>query len=288
MNPKIRQMIVDLVLSNIDKELPWQAPWRGQAQNYLTGNVYRGINQIMLSVIASKHDWRNEWLTRKQAWSIGKDVKKEEKYSPLIKYLFVTDPDDGSQKYIGAKFFQVYSIDQLVEPPTLVINNQTLKEPERILSHTPVFVPVIHGGNKAFYSPKKDCITLPNKQDFISSEHYYSTYFHELSHATGLPSRLNRFSIDSFEGREAYAQEEMVAEFSAAFLCGECGINNTYDQSVAYIAGWKKAIKQNPNAVVQAILAAQKAADLILGVKFEDEPQDQTVSINEPANVVTL
>lgn len=286
MNPKIKQMIVDLVLSNIDKELPWQMPWRGQAQNYLTGIVYRGVNQMMLSVIASKNGWRNQWLTRKQGWSIGKDIKKGEKYSPLIKYLFVPDPDDGGQKYIGAKFFQVYSIDQLAEPPELVINNQVLKEPERILAMTPVLVPVIFGGNQACYYPKKDTINLPKMQDFISSEHYYSTWFHELSHATGHVSRLNRFTNDSFVNRETYAQEELIAEFSAAFLCGECGISNTHDQSVAYIAGWKKAIKKNPNAVVEAISSAQKATDLILGNKFNADDDAEVVSEPAEASVV--
>lgn len=282
MNPKIKQMVVDLVLSNIDKELPWQAPWRGMAQNYLNGTIYRGVNQIMLSVIASKHGWRNQWLTRRQGWDIGKDIKKGERYSILLYHVFKPDPDDGHSKYITTKFYQVYSIDQLVEPPELVINNQVLKEPERILAMTPVLVPVIFGGNQACYYPKKDTINLPKMQDFISSEHYYSTWFHELSHATGHVSRLNRFTNDSFVNRETYAQEELIAEFSAAFLCGECGISNTHDQSVAYIAGWKKAIKSKPDAVYGAIKLAQKATDLILGNKFDDQ---DAVPVEELAEI---
>lgn len=283
MNPKIKQMIVQEILSNIDKELPWEAPWRGQAQNYLYGTIYRGVNQIMLSVIASKHDWRNQWITRKQAWSLGNDIKKGEKYSPLIKYIFVPDEDEGGIKYAGAKFYQMYSIDQLRDVPAQAINNQVIKEPENILANSPVQVPVNFGGNRAYYSPRQDVIQLPRMQDFVSSEHYYSTYFHELSHATGHVSRLNRFTDDSFVNRETYAQEELIAEFSAAFLCGECGINNTHDQSSAYIAGWKKAIKKNPNAVVEAISAAQKATDLILGHVFQSN--DEVMSINEPIEV---
>lgn len=283
MNPKIKQMIVDLVLSNIDKELPWQAPWRGQAQNYLYGTIYRGVNQIMLSVIASKHDWRNQWLTRKQAWSVGNDIRKGEKYSPLIKYIFVPDEDEGGMKYLGAKYYQMYSIDQLRDVPEQAINNQIIKEPENILKNSPVQVPVNFGGNRAYYSPRQDTIQLPRMQDFVSSEHYYSTYFHELSHATGHVSRLNRFTDENFVNRETYAQEELIAEFSAAFLCGECGINNTHDQSAAYIAGWKKAIKKNPNAVVEAISAAQKATDLILGNQFNTD--DEVLTVNEPAEV---
>lgn len=283
MNPKIKQMIVDEILSNIDKELPWQAPWRGQAQNYMYGTIYRGVNQVMLSVIASKHDWRNQWLTRKQAWSIGNDIRKGEKYSPLIKYIFVPDEDEGGMKYAGAKFYQMYSIDQLRDVPAQAINNQVIKEPEVILSSTPVQVPVHFGGNSAYYSPIKDNIQLPKFHDFVSSEHYYSTYFHELSHATGHVSRLNRFTDDNFVNRETYAQEELIAEFSAAFLCGECGINNTHDQSAAYIAGWKKAIKKNPNAVFEAISAAQKAANLILGHQYHSD--DEVLTVDQPTEI---
>lgn len=282
MNPKIKQMIVDLVLSNIDKELPWQMPWRGQAQNYLYGTAYRGINQVLLSVIAAKHDWRNQWLTKLQAITAGHQVKPDARYSPLIKYLFI---DDGTGKdiYVGAKFYQLYSIDQLTEPPEQVINNLVIREPENLLANSPVHVPVNFGGNRAYYSPRQDTIQLPRMQDFFSSEHYYSTYFHELSHATGHVSRLNRFTHENFANRETYAQEELIAEFSAAFLCGECGINNTHDQSAAYIAGWKKAIKKNPNPVVEAISAAQKAADLILGHQYQSD--NEVLTVNQPAEV---
>ena len=281
MNPKIKQMIVDLVLSNIDKELPWQAPWRGQAQNYLYGTIYRGINQIMLSVIASKQGWRNQWLTRKQAWSVGNDIRKGEEYSPLIKYIFVPDEDEGGMKYLGAKYFQMYSIDQLRDVPEQALINQIIQEPVNVLEASPVQVPVTFGGYQAYYSPKQDTIQLPRMQDFISSEHFYSTWFHELSHATGHNTRLNRFTDEIFVSREAYAEEELIAEFSAAFLCGECGINNTHDQSAAYIAGWKEAIKKNPNAIIKAISFAQRATDLILGVKFDpaiDEVETESLS----------
>lgn len=287
MNATIKKMIVELILSNIDKDLPWQQPWRGMAQNYITGKPYRGVNQIMLSVIASKNNWRNQWITRKQAWSIGNDIQKGERYSPLIKYIFVPDEDEGCMKYIGAKYYQLYSIDQLRDVPEQTVSNQILKKPEEILANSPVQVPLISGGNSAYYLPLKDVIHLPNMQDFISSEHYYSTWFHELSHATGHASRLGRFTNEIFINRETYAEEELIAEFSAAFLCGECGISNTHDQSTAYIAGWKKAIKKDPDAMVKAISFAQRATDLILGVKFDPTEDEDKVEEKLPVTVVT-
>jgi antirestriction protein ArdC len=59
---------------------------------------------------------------------------------------------------------------------------------------------------------------------FLSSEEYYSTLFHELGHATGHVSRLNRESLTKIAGfgTHEYSKEELVAEMTAAFLCSHC------------------------------------------------------------------
>src|SRR5450759_5565250 len=70
--------------------------------------------------------------------------------------------------------------------------------------------------------------TMPERTCFDSVEEYYSTLYHELTHATGHPSRLNRPSLADFErfGDHNYSREELVAEMGAAFLAGYCGIGN--------------------------------------------------------------
>ena len=61
-------------------------------------------------------------------------------------------------------------------------------------------------------------------------------------------------------------QESVVAEFTAAFLCQEAGIERqTIDNMAAYIKNWQTTIKGDKTIVVQAAGAAQKAADHILG-----------------------
>jgi len=107
-------------------------------------------------------------------------------------------------------------------------------------------------------------------------EEYYSTLYHELTHATGHPSRLNRPSLADFErfGDHNYSREELVAEMGAAFLAGYCGIGNrTIDNSAAYLANWLKALKNDSRIVLVAASQAQKAADLILGVTPSDASQ---------------
>ena len=60
--------------------------------------------------------------------------------------------------------------------------------------------------------------------------------FHELGHATGHESRLNRHGMETGIapfGSPTYSREELVAEFTAAFLCNVSGIENTIDNSAA-------------------------------------------------------
>src|SRR6185437_2759538 len=109
---------------------------------------------------------------------------------------------------------------------------------------------------------------------FESPEAYYGTLFHELTHATGHVSRLNRKEVtDPVQfGSSLYSREELVAEMGAAFLCGHSGIENTtLDQSAGYIQSWLERLKDDRKLVVQAAAQAQKACDFILDVRAEDE-----------------
>jgi antirestriction protein ArdC len=100
----------------------------------------------------------------------------------------------------------------------------------------------VHSGDKAFYSPTNDQVTLPPRSLFESAEEYWCTLWHETGgHATGHPKRLNRDSLKEAApfGSAIYSVEESIAEMTAAYLCGIIGIANcTIDNSAAYIAGW--------------------------------------------------
>jgi len=111
---------------------------------------------------------------------------------------------------------------------------------------------------------------MPDKASFISPEYYYSTLFHELSHSTGHASRLAREGVTNGArfSSHAYSREELVAEMSAAFLAGHAGIGErTIDNSAAYLASWIKVLKEDSKAAVWAAGRAQKASELILGMR---------------------
>ena len=98
-------------------------------------------------------------------------------------------------------------------------------------------------------------------------DEYYSTAFHEAGHSTGHKSRLDRFEkgqqLVAF-GSEEYSKEELVAEFTAAFVAAEAGIDTTRDNSVSYLRSWIKRLKDDASLAVLAAGKAQAAADLIL------------------------
>jgi antirestriction protein ArdC len=131
-----------------------------------------------------------------------------------------------------------------------------------------------HMGNRAYYNPLSDTVTLPPQIAFQSPEKYYATCFHELTHSTMHEDRLNRkvtAQVHSW-GDEAYSKEELVAEMGASFLCGHTGIENmTIENSAAYLAGWLKALKNDRTLLIHAAAQAQKASDYIMGNKLGEE-----------------
>lgn len=93
------------------------------------------------------------------------------------------------------------------------------------------------------------------------------TMFHELAHATGHEKRLHRREVMDTEelGPTDIGREELVAEFTASYLCAEAGIAPaTIENQAAYIENWTRVLKNDRRALVVAAGAAQRVADDIL------------------------
>ena len=138
---------------------------------------------------------------------------------------------------------------------------------ERIIAGMPNPPEIQYAGSKAFYSPITDRITLPPRELFTSTEEIYACLFHEASHASGSPKRLNRKSITEAApfGSPTYSFEELMAEFSAAYLCAEAGISPAVlKQSGGLYSRLARQVAQRKRMVVIAAAQAQKAADYIL------------------------
>jgi antirestriction protein ArdC len=121
------------------------------------------------------------------------------------------------------------------------------------------------GGNTACYNSSLDCLTMPETVQFHSTAEYYHTFFHEMAHSTGHHSRLDRLKGSGF-GSDPYAQEELIAELTAAFLSNAHGIFAVAESnSHAYFKNWASKLKADSKLIFKASREAQKAFDLIIG-----------------------
>lgn len=294
----VYQIVTDKVLEALEQgTVPWHKPWNtetGLPKNLTTGKVYRGINPFLLGMSAAIQGYDSPyWLTYKQASDRGAQVRKGEK-STLVVFWKRLDPIAGAKKIIdpetseelmslGAsmvlRYFNVFNscqVDNLDVPKVEKISNkwEPLDQCENIANRYLDNGPsLIQGGSRAAYSPSQDQIYMPTRESFESAHGYYSTLFHEMTHSTGHGNRLARKDLlesHSF-GDASYSKEELVAEMGSAMLSGVTGIEQqTVSNSAAYVKSWLSVLKGDRRMVVNAAAQAQKAADLIQGIKYAE------------------
>jgi len=261
---------------------PWRRPWSQlniAPQNYASGHRYQGINLFLLNAMSYAVPL---FMTYKQVKAKGGNVKKGSKGFPVVYWGTLTVEDehakrgkDRTKEIPFLKSFTVFNAAQIEgidfpQPePVLQGEFQPILDAEAIVNGWKDGPTIAEDCGKACYIPAIDEVQMPSRRSFTSPELFYGTLLHELSHATGHKKRLNRKFGKRF-GSTAYSREELIAEMAAAFLCAECGIDNhVIDNQVAYLDGWIKALKGDSKLVVTAASAAQKAANLILGVQSQ-------------------
>lgn len=180
--------------------------------------------------------------------------------------------DEVDRSFLIMREYQVFNVEQCDEhvqkylgPVVMPHEFSPIEAAESVCKGYDI--DVRYGGDRAFYACLGDFIQLPPREAFDSPEEYYSTMFHEMGHSTGASHRLARKGIEKFDfkGSHQYAEEELVAEFTACFLAGEVGIERTFDNSASYLRHWASKIQDDKTLIVRVTQQAQKAADLILG-----------------------
>lgn len=102
------------------------------------------------------------------------------------------------------------------------------------------------GAETPHYAPAHDQIGMPYAEQFEKAERYYSTLLHELAHWTGHPSRLQRLTeMNLLPFTFEYAEEELVAELGAAFLCVLLGVTGEL-RHAEYLDGWLRIVRLQP------------------------------------------
>ena len=256
--------------------IPWRKPWASQSpRNLSSGKPYQGINTMLLGAAPFHSPY---WLSYQQARERGGYVRKGEKGWPITFWRFVEKDEDT--RYGVLRHWTVFNCEQCEDVdypnPQPKATAERIAAADALLINMPNRPPIYHGGDRAFYHPSTDSVHLPALASFDPVESYYSVAFHELTHSTGHPSRLDRpDTMKPSFGSHAYSKEELIAEMGAAMLCGICGISPaTVENSAAYIQTWLKALKDDKRLVIVAASAAQKAADYIRGVSVEEMDGD--------------
>ena len=282
MNANIYDQITERIIALLEKgTVPWRKPWKAQTglpRNFITKKAYRGINVLLLHAMHYESPY---WLTFRQALELGGHVRKGEKACPVVfwKQLEREDKQTGEKEKIPMmRFYFVFNVAQCDGLKTLSapVSESPLNapsKPEEIIAAMPHRPEIKHGMAKAFYSPSTDVVAMPNRASFEKDAGYFATLFHELVHASGHTSRLNRPTLTESAGfgSNPYCKEELIAEMGAAFLCGQAGIaESILDNSAAYVQNWLEQLKNDKKLIVQAAAQAQKAADFILNVKHEE------------------
>ena len=284
MNNDIYTRITGKIIAELEAgTVPWVRPWSGEAdpfpRNALSQRPYRGINTVLLGIEAHVQGFTtNQWLTFKQANTLGARVRKGEHSAVIIYYESrmvdkepaepLADGDEPEKRFIPLlKVFNVFNIDQIDGLPES-FRKPVTRDPdwnpcavaEQIMECSGAVIH--HQGFKAFFSPTNDLIYLPAQKNFVDAASYYSTALHELCHWTGATTRLGRKLGRRF-GESAYAMEELIAEMGSAFLSAHCRLDGRL-QHASYIASWLEVLQRDKRAVFVAAAQAQKAADYLL------------------------
>lgn len=271
----IYSAVTDRIIQQLEQGcIPWSKPWtgtQGGAISGITGKPYSLLNQILLEKSGVYYTYNQ---IQKQGGRICKGEKSQMvvfwKQIPVKQQNPITGETEENLIPM-LRYYNVFHSDQcegLKEITTKPVEHPESVEANEIISNYTqrTGVTIIHQkGDEAYYSPAKDCVTLPLVEQFTSMAEYYSTAYHELAHSTGHKSRLDRLRATAHFGSESYSKEELVAEITAAVLMNYTGQENkgTFCNSAAYIQSWLKALRNDKKLIVSASGAAAKAFEYI-------------------------
>jgi antirestriction protein ArdC len=276
---RVTSQIVNAIEQGVSN---WRMPWHTSGKfafspiNVTSKKPYRGINTLCLWTAAqSKGYERGEWATYQQWQERKAQVRKGEKATLVVFWKFANssaetdDGDDAPKSGSHLLFTRGYSVFNAAQvdgytpksdPDTPI--EQRIESAEQFFSR--INARVVHQGNRAFYSPDTDSITLPPFPAFFTPLDYYGTRAHETGHWTSAAGRCNRELGKRF-GDNAYSVEELIAELTAAFVCAHLGLSSEPRPDHAqYIASWLRVLKADKRAIFTAASKAQQAADFMI------------------------
>lgn len=300
--------VADKLIEQIkNNEAPWQKPWTGAefvAPVNHQGIPYRGMNNLNLLMETQIKGYKdNRWFTYANAQEAGGQVRRGEKGTPIVVFITtekidkkdengdIVKDENGKPIKVEVKLerpkvmqyylFNAEQVDGIPPrqiPPKIEEWERHAKAEAIINSIQQQGVKIIHqAGDRAFYRPSQDQITMPERSQFASSDLYYATLLHEIGHSTGHESRLNRDLSGGF-GSVSYAKEELRAEIASMMIGQELQIGHDPSKHYAYLESWVKVLEDNPKEIFRAVKDADSIKSYVLGLDKEYAPLEETIT----------
>lgn len=286
---EITERIIDSLEAGV---IPWVRPWgsvqNGQHRNAVTDRPYSGINIMLLNLVAIERGFADpRWLTFKNAGQLGGHVRKGEKGVGIVFWQIKTigqhhdnGSDDDRNDIPLLRMFTVFNVQQCtgldLSPLEVSAGNTGTENPdaEKILE----LADLRHGGTEAYYSKTGDFIVMPDRETFENLGFYYSTFYHEIVHWSGHPSRLDRKFGNRF-GDHHYAFEELVAEIGSAYLGSATGIPFENMRHPEYVNFWLKILGEDIRAIFSAASKGHVAAVFVFDKAHVTAERDVEISV---------
>lgn len=230
------------------------------------GSFFNALNLILTAHKKDFHSHR--WVTFKQARQYDNTVRKGEKGTYVIGWFERKSKDNEEEdskdsKNLYPKVFTVFNEDQLKKPlprPSFPNTPVTKHIKDTLALVDAVGVKYeMNRSDKCCYMPTLDKIELVPTFQFVNESLACSTIIHELCHATGHETRLDRNMRFGFDSDE-YAVEEGIAETSAMLVAMTMGLPFIPNHSATYIASW---IKQKPESLDDILMQSSKVLSFI-------------------------
>lgn len=297
----VENMVTERVIAMLEEgNIPWNKPWFGAkngAFSHKTGKPYSLLNQILLG---DDHEYTTKAEIRRHK---NAKLRKGSKPKQVVFWKFyprTVTLEDGTEEEHNFAILRYYNVFDIADVDgmaprerrkigTAEADEQAEEIVENYVAKSGVRISRNGVSNEAFYNPTSDCIVVPELDQYDETAEYYSTLFHEMTHSTGHKSRLDRLESSAYFGDDDYSKEELVAELGAASLVNYCGLEvpESFRNSVAYIQGWLKALKDDKKLIISAAGRAQKAVNYILGDTAEID-EAETEKVEKPENAVEV
>ncbi len=276
--------VTDRIVHELEAgSVPWIKPWKnsgvalGMPRSAATSKFYSGINVLILWDAVMKHGYAaQEWLTFRQALSLGGHVRKGERgtticyadsFIPKSERERAKEQGDDPNVVPFLKRFTVFNVEQCEGLPPHIARSAATGAAVRGSARSRAIDRCQRrahprGWGRGFLSSRRGFHPPSAALIFLTPADYYCTVLHELGHWTAHPSRLARDLQHRF-GTSAYAREELIAELCSAFLCAHLNIVPQI-RHADYLANWLQILKDDRHAIFHAASQASKASDFLL------------------------